>query len=113
MADVYSIRLFRQPAFSGGPTVVFTAPAGFVTVVNTITVVHGDITVSGLDAWVQSDDLTKLVRATVSITDAVGDLGGTDVFEGRWVMYEGETLACQTAAGTVDYYCSGYGLSLP
>jgi hypothetical protein len=113
MADVYSIRLFREPAFTGGPTVVFTAPEGYVTVVNTIGIVWGSIIVSGLDAWVQDDIGTKLVRVTPTLVEAASDVGGCQIFEGRWVLEAGDTLSCQTAEGTVDVFASGYALTLP
>lgn len=113
MPDVYSVRLFREPAFSGGPTLVFTAPDGFVTVVNTIGIVWGSIIVSGLDCWVQDDIGTKLVRVTPTLVDAATDVGGCEVFTGRWVLEAGEALYCQTAEGTVDFFASGYALTLP
>ena len=107
---VYSQRLFTAPAFTGGPFVVFTTPGGFVAVVDTISFVWGDISISQLDAWIQYDDLTKLVRHS---EDALGDIDTCIIFTGRWVVPEGESLSAQTAAGTLDIHASGYLLTLP
>lgn len=114
MAALYSQKLFSAPGFSGGPAVQYTVPAGFIVVVRTITIVWGDITVSGLDAWVQVSDLTKLVRKVWALTFSdVTEYGGVLICDGRWVLPETETLATQTAAGTCDFYCSGYLLTAP
>lgn len=112
--DVYTARLFTAPAFSGGPVVQYTAPAGFLTVVTCIAIVWGNALVSGLDAWVQLSDLTKLLRVTQSAGLQDSEIyGGSLVQEGRWAVLAGETLATQTADGTVDFYATGYQLSLP
>jgi hypothetical protein len=107
---VYSRRLFTAPSFSGGPTVLYTPPAGFVAVIKTISMVWGDISVSELDAWLQYDDLTKLVRHS---EDAVGDIDTCIVFDGSWVVEPGQTIAAQAASGTLDIHGSGYELTLP
>lgn len=114
MAPVYSTRFIQAPAFSGGPTLVYTVPAGYVAVLKAISIVWGDVTISGLDAWVQDDGLTKLVRRTIS--SGVQDyelLGGCDVFYGSWAYTSGEALYVQTASGTCDFLGSGYLLTLP
>jgi hypothetical protein len=111
---VYSANFFRSPATSGGPTSVYTVPTGKVAVVKCITIVYGDIIVSGLDAWVQTEDLCKLARYTWAYTiSAPFNYGGTALFYGTWVALEGETLAVQTASGTCDIQASGYLLSAP
>ncbi|MFZ0168862.1 MAG: hypothetical protein WAL64_05495 [Candidatus Dormiibacterota bacterium] len=114
MAAVYSSRLFRAPAVSGGPTTEFIAPETFRTVVKCISLVWGDVTGSGLDAWVQTQDLTKLVRDTWASTfSEVQNFGGCSVYWGEWVLDPLDELQVQTAAGTCDIWASGYLLSLP
>lgn len=114
MASVYSKRLFSAPSFSGPAVVQYVCPAGFRAVVRTITIVYGDVSVSGADCWVQLEDLTKLCRYTwASTLSDPTNFGGTAVFDGRWVLNAAETLSTQTAAGTVDFFCSGYELTLP
>jgi hypothetical protein len=111
---VYSTNFFRAAAATGGPTDVYTVPTGNVAVVKCITIVYGDIIVSGLDAWVQTEDLCKLARYTWAYTISTPfNYGGTALFYGTWVVLEGETMAVQTASGTCDIQASGYLLSTP
>jgi hypothetical protein len=111
---VYSRRLFSVPSFSGGPFTAFTAPAGFTTVVKTITIVWGDVTLSDLDAWVQLLDLTKLTRITIHGGSSVPEvIGGALLWNGSMAMDEADELQIQTADGTCDFAASGYALSLP
>lgn len=110
---VYSALLFRAPGFTGGPTVQYINPMTFRTVVKTISIVWGDILVTGLDAWVQTQDLTKLARTTRLGTPPPDVAGGTMVYFGDWVLGPGDTLSSQTTSGTCDFYVSGYQLSLP
>jgi len=113
-APVYSTNFFRAAAFSGGPTPVYTVPANKRAVVKCITIVWGNIIASGLDAWVQTEDLCKLARYTWALTlSSPTNYGGTALFFGNWVVLDGETLSCQTAAGTCDIQASGYLLDLP
>ena len=108
-APVYSTGFFRAPSFSGGPTDQYTVPGGFRAVVKCITIVYGNIIASGLDAWVQTQDLCKLARYTWAVTlSSPTNYGGTALFFGDWVVYAGETLQTQTAAGTCDIQASGY-----
>lgn len=108
-APVYSTNFFRAPSASGGPTAVYDVPTGFVALIKAITIVYGDIIDSGLDAWVQTEDLCKLARYTWAFTlSAPTNFGGTALFFGSWVVLEGETLYVQTAAGTCDIQASGY-----
>lgn len=85
-----------------------------MTVVKCISMVWGDVVFSGLDAWVQTADLTKLVRKTIATGLSIpGDaVGGCEVFFGDWTLTAGDDLYAQTAAGAVDLYCSGYVLGL-
>jgi hypothetical protein len=114
LADVFSRRLVQAPSSTGGPHLAYTVPGGLVAVVKSISIVWGDVTVSGLDAWVVDDSLAKLVRRTISAgTEPYETGGGCDVFQGWWVYMPGETLSVQTASGTCDFLASGYELTLP
>ena len=114
MAPVFSARLIQQPSVTGGPLLAYTAPTGFITVVKCITVVWGDVTVSGLDAWVIDDSGAKLVRRTIAAgVQPYEELGGCDVFYGAWAYNGGDGLSVQTASGTADFLASGYQLTLP
>ena len=92
----------------------YTSPVGLLSVVESISIVWGDVTISGLDAWVQRDDLTKLTRITQA-AGIQGDMliGGRLLDVGKWCLQPGESLWTQTASGTVDFFCSGYALELP
>lgn len=114
MAAVYSTRFLSLPAFSGGPSAVFTVPSGYRAVVRTLGIVWGDVTLSDLDAWFQTSDLTKLCRITINGGSSVPEvIGGCLISDGRWVLEQGDTLAGQTADGTVDMHAAGYLLTLP
>ena len=112
MPPVHSQLLFRAPSFSGLAVVQFTAPAGFRTIVKQIGIIWGDVVVSGLDAWVQTQDLTKLSRITLAALPT-SSIGGQQITYGMWGLLPGDTLACQTATGTADFYASGFLLALP
>lgn len=115
MADVYSRSLLTAAGFTGGPTTFYTVPTGFVAVVRTISVVWGNVVISGLDFWVQRDDGTKLIRQTINITITPQPYwyGGCAVYDGRWVLDTSESLALQATDGTVDVFVSGYELATP
>lgn len=111
MSNVYSAKLFSAPSTSGGPSIAYIVPMSRVVVVRTITIVWGDIVGSGLDAWVQTADLCKLVRYTWAFTPSTPtNLGGTVTYDLHHVLTFPDHLAVQTAAGTCDIYCSGYEL---
>ena len=111
---VYSTNFFRAAATSGGPTPVYTVPNGFVAAVKCITIVWGNVIASGIDAWVQTEDLCKLVRYAWAFTPGTPtNYGGVQVSYGSWVLLEGETMSVQTAAGTCDIQASGYLLATP
>jgi hypothetical protein len=114
VSAVYSRRLVQAPATTGGPHLVYTVPAGVLAVVKCISIVWGDVTVSGLDAWVQDASLAKLVRRTIAAgVQPYEELGGCDVFYGAWAYNPGESLEVQTVSGTCDILASGYELQLP
>jgi hypothetical protein len=114
MATVYSTKLFSAPAFSGAAVVQYTVPAGFRTVVNTLTMTWGDVTLTDLDCWIQTADLTKLTRRAIGgLSSDPQVLGASLTTYARWTLAPGDTLACQTSAGTVDFYASGFELALP
>lgn len=92
----------------------FICPTSFRAVVRTISIAWGDVSVSGLDAWVHLNDLTKLARRTITFPGPdPAYIGGSFTFDGRWVLEPLESLFTQTAAGTCDFYVSGYLLMLP
>lgn len=114
MASVYSQRFGSAAGFSGGPVTFYTVPLGHLVVVRTITIVFGNVTVSGVDAWVQLSSLEKLARATWFVTlSQPTNNGETRVYDLRTVVNESEQLQFQTVAGTVDFMVSGYLLTLP
>jgi hypothetical protein len=113
MGSVYTERFFRAPSVTGGPFTVFTCPAGIRAVVKTITIVWGDTALSGLDAWVQEDDLTKLARITLATGLTPMTIGGSQLWYGTMALEPGDSLAVQTASGTADFHASGYLLTLP
>jgi hypothetical protein len=93
---------------------MYVVPPGLVAVVKMVSIVWGDVTVSGLDAWVQDGTLAKLVRRTIAaLTQPYEALGGCDAFLGWWVYTPGESLSFQTSTGTCDIVVSGYELQLP
>lgn len=110
----YSTQFIQRAAVTGPATLVYEVPLGFLAVVKCITIVWGDITVSGLDAWVQAANLAKLARYSWTATLAQPtNIGGTALFWGAWACEPLDTLSVQTAAGTCDITASGYLLSLP
>lgn len=114
MSQVYSTKLFTAPGFTGPATLQYIAPMNFRTVVKTISIAWGDVAVSGLDAWVQAGDLTKLARRTITFPGSdPAYIGGSMVFYGTWVLNPLDELYTQTAAGTCDFYVSGFLLTLP
>lgn len=113
-SPVYSKLFISAPSFSGPAVTQYTVPAGYLAVVKFISVVWGDITASGLDAWIQTSDLCKLMRFTWAFGFSTPyNLGGVFSQYGTTPVEAGDTLATQTAAGTCDFKCGGYLLSLP
>lgn len=114
MAALYSTQFLTLPSISGGPYGSFSVPGNYRAVVRTMSIVWGDVTISDLDAWVQTADLTKLCRITIHGGSSVPEvIGGCLISNGRWVLNEGDTLQAQTANGTVDVHVAGYLLSAP
>jgi hypothetical protein len=106
--------MIRAPSFTGGPSIEYVCPAGKIAVVKSLTIVWGNVTISGVDAWFQFQDLTKLARYTwFTSMSAFTNNGGTAQWWGSWALDPGETISVQTAAGTVDFQASGYELTLP
>jgi hypothetical protein len=114
VANIYSRKFGSAAGFTGGPTEFYTVPDGYLAVVKAISIVWGNITISGLDAWVMDETLAKLARYTWQTS--AGDLtnyGGTAQWWGAWALDPAEALSFQTAEGTCDFYVSGYLLELP
>lgn len=114
MSRVFSQKFLELPSLTGGPSTAYTVPPGFLAVVKCITITWGIVTLSGVDAWVQTETLAKLARYTwfTSLGDATNN-GGTQLFWGAWTLEEGQSLQGQAGTGTVDIWASGYLLDLP
>lgn len=114
MAEVYSTQFFNATSVSGGPTEQFVVPVGFIAVVKDVTIIWGDVTITGVDAWVQDNNLCKLARYTwFTSTTSLTNNGGTFTKWGMAVLLQGQSLYSQTVAGTVDMTCAGYLLRTP
>lgn len=114
MASVFSEQFISHASLTGGPYDEYVVPAGYVAVVKTITIIWGDVAVSGIDAWVQLDNLTKLWRYTwASTLSDVTNFGGSSRFWGSHVCKPGQIIQAQTVAGTCDVQAGGYLLKLP
>lgn len=115
MADTYSTQLFMLPGVFGGPYTAYTVPPGKIAVAKCFTITWGDINISGLDAYVQKSDGTKLARVTyyISFTDPQFDYGGTQLFWGMFVFNPGEIIQVSSPVGTCDFHGSGYLLASP
>jgi hypothetical protein len=111
----YSANIFRAASFTGSASRVYVVPPGLRCVIKCISIVYGIVTLSGVDAWLQTADLCKLVRYTwtTSMTGVAVNEGGCAVYWGMWVLEPGEELYAQTALGTVDIQANGYLLAVP
>jgi hypothetical protein len=108
-SPVFSKLFFRAPSVSGGPFDVYTVPGGKLAVIKCIAITFGDVVASGLDAWVQTDDLCKLARYSYGFsTTTPVNFGGTGLFYGSFVVREFEVMQVQTADGTADFTASGF-----
>lgn len=112
--QLYSTQFFNEPSLSGGPVDEFVVPPGFIAVVKSIVITWGIVTISGVDAWVQDDNLCKLWRYTwfTSLGSPTNN-GGSSAWWGMAVLLEGQKLQAQAGTGTVDITCAGYLLSTP
>jgi hypothetical protein len=111
---VYSTQFVALPAYSGPAFPAYVVPAGKVAVVKDLRITWGNVVVSGLDAWFQDENLVKVWRYAWGFTLATPtNFGGTAAWWGMWVLNAGETIECQTAAGTADFAASGYLFDLP
>jgi len=113
VANVFSKQLVNLPAVSGGPFSAYTVPAGFVTVIKTLQIVYGDVVVSGLDAWFETSEGTKLTRIRLASLPGPPNIGGDNLRYGHFALNPGESLFVQAEVGTADFFASGYELTLP
>lgn len=114
MAPVYSTKFLEAAAFTGSVSYRYTVPAGYVAVVKSISIVWGDVSVSGLDAWLQTDSLAKLTRRSIGALSSDPEIiGGNLTVFGSWVLEAGQMLGVATGNGTVDAFAGGYLLTLP
>ena len=110
MATVYSTRLFVVQGLSGAPVPVFTAPAGFRTVITSVNWTTGlnlPLTWSSL-----VDETTGARFAATSYESGTTDYT-SPILEGRWVFDEGQEIAAETDGSTWDVFASGFLLQLP
>jgi len=107
---VYSAQLVLRSSLSGGPTVVFTAPAGFVTVFRTIAATAGNNLPTAY--WALSEVATGARLADAEHSDGTSDFE-TDVLNGHWTFNAAEEVAFETGGSTWDLMISGYLLTLP
>jgi hypothetical protein len=109
VANVYSRLIARAVSFSGGPSIVYTTPAGFVTVIRCMSIVLG-ANVGAQDAFVALHAGPKLMWVYVQGISNIS----TTVQQGWWVMDPGDQLVFGTDGGlTADFYVSGHELTLP
>lgn len=112
MTTVRTQTLFERPSYNGGPLVVFTAPAGVATVIETMGITIGEsaeplglITLAdGLVLWGNGGAQGFSTPPLITVA----------VWNGRYVLYEDETLSISTnGATTADFYAAGFTLTLP
>ena len=109
MAVLYSRVLARATSFSGGPTIVYSVPAGFIAVVRTMSIVTGS-NFGAQDAYIARHAAEKIMWIALTGVSAIA----TAVENGRWVFLPGDQLVFATNGGlTADFYVSGYELSEP
>lgn len=113
MSSVYTHQFCASPATSGGPTTVYTVPPGFLAVIKSLVIVWGDVVISGLDAWFQTSNLTKLARTVQATGITASTIGGTFAQYGTFPLLAGDELQVQTASGTADFFAGGFLLTLP
>lgn len=114
MSEVRTETLFEYPAYSGGPLVVFTAPAGVVTVITTMGISVGETLTGALALITLADGLVLWGNGGPVMWTGTPPLITVAVWQGRYVLYEGETLSIGTnGATTADFYAAGFTLTLP
>jgi hypothetical protein len=107
---VYSSRFFAVNGFTGGPTVVYTAPAGATSVLRCISIVTPASGVAG-GTFLRHVGTGAVMLGVYFPT---GTILSFDILEGRWVIEPYDTLELQTFGGySADVYASGYLLTLP
>ena len=113
-SPIYTTQVCAVPGFSGPASTVFTVPAGKLLVIKFMSVVWGDITGSGLDAWFQTGNGTKLLRFTWAFGFSTPlNLGGQYYVYGTMPVTAGDTVSIQTAAGTADFAAGGFLFDAP
>jgi hypothetical protein len=90
--------------------VVFTAPAGVLTVVTCISAVTGINPL--LVQWALTHGPSGARIASASHSTGTTDFTN-DLLNGRWVLVEGDTLTFASDGSSWDLMLSGYELELP
>lgn len=110
MADVYSTQLAAESGIGFVPALVFTAPAGYRTVVTCISAVTGLNALLTFWALTHAPSGARIASASHSTgtTDYTNDL-----LNGRWVLDAGDTLTFASDGSSWDLFLSGFLLQLP
>lgn len=107
---VYSERFIALSGYSGGPTIEYTVPSGFVAVIKCIAVSVGANTAPV--GWrISLASAPQLARWDL---DTLVTAGGTQLLEGHWVLAADEEVQVETVDGlAADFFVSGFLLTLP
>jgi hypothetical protein len=113
MSLPYSVRFFRIPSVSSGPSFAFSVDSAHVAVIKCITAVYGSFSsVSPWEGWIEwNADGTKLVRGFKPDAVEPNGFGGVFLWWGSWVVEPGEQIDIHQAQGSGDWQASGYLLS--
>jgi hypothetical protein len=109
VARLYTQLLARAQGFTGGPTVVYTVPAGFEAVVRCLTIVVG-ANVGAQDAFIALHAGPKIKWVFVQGVSNIQ----TFIQNGRWSFLPGDEIVFGTDGGlTADFYMTGWVLAIP
>ena len=107
---VYSTQLAAAQSISSGPTLIYTAPAGYTTDVRMMSAVAG---LNPFDVWWAVSLGSSGPRiAGASHGTGTGEYTN-DLLQGRWILNPGDELFMSTDGSTWDMFLGGYLLTLP
>lgn len=110
MSTVRTQTFFERPAYSGAPLLVYTCPAGVVSVLETIGISIGH----AITVLAEVTLVDGLVLWAASPLPSAFDVTYTGVWRGRYVLAPGEQLFIGTNGfTTADFYAAGFTLTLP
>jgi len=114
MPEVRTQTFFEYPSYSGGPLVVFTAPAGVASVITTMGIVVGEVLTGALALITLADGLVLWGNGGQQAITSIPALIVPAIWQGRYVLEPGETLSIGTNGDTTaDFYAAGFTLTLP